>query len=672
LADEDLAASMSPKDRVQKLRKELEEQSYRYYVLDQPAISDEKYDKLFRELQELEAAHPELSDPTSPTQKVGGVAMDKFKKYRHREPMLSLQNIYQEAELGEWYERWEKSLGSGFYVVGEPKFDGLAIELVYEKGALVVAATRGDGEIGEDVTSNVRTIRSVPLRLRGDFPKIVEVRAEIILPIEDFKKLNQERAKEGEPLFANPRNAAAGSIRQLDPKVASRRKLDCFCHGVGQLDGERPEGHWALLNTFATWGLRTNPLRSRLSSRDEAFAFYQNIESERDNLRYEIDGIVLKVDSRRNQEELGFVARSPRWAVAYKFRAHEGNTRLVDVEFQVGRTGAITPVAILDPVPIGGVSVSRASLHNQDQMEAIGLKIGDWVVVKRAGDVIPDVQSVLVEKRTGKERAIKFPKKCPSCEGPVVREEGEAAHRCTNRMCPAQLAESLKHFVSKRAMNIEGLGDKWIDLFMQKKLIHHFSDIFDLRKEALLTIDRQGERSAEKLLAAIERSKDVTLDRFIYALGIRLIGERTAELLATHFGTLENFLKASDEALQNVEEVGSTVTTHLRSFLDDKRNLEEIQRLLKKGVKPQPVTGRGTGSQKLAGMTFVITGTLPTLSREQTEALIRENGGKITGSVSKNTSYLVLGESPGSKLERARTLGIPSVGEDELRKLING
>lgn len=659
---------MTPAETVQKLRKEIEEHSYRYYVLDKPTISDEAYDKLFRKLQDLEEKHPELRDPLSPTQKVGGVALDKFKKYKHREPMLSLQNIYEETELADWYERWEKSLGPAFTVVGEPKFDGLAIELVYEGGALAMAATRGDGETGEDVTANVRTIRSVPLRLRGNYPPLVEVRAEIILPLADFKKLNVERAKSDEPLFANPRNAAAGTIRQLDPKIVSSRKLDCFAHGLGRLEGTPPEGHWALLESFASWGLRTNPLRAKLDSKSEAQEFFRKVEGQREKLPYEIDGIVLKVDSRRNQEELGFVARSPRWAVAYKFRAHEGITKLNDVEFQVGRTGAITPVAILEPVQIGGVTVSRASLHNQDQMEQIGLKIGDTVVVKRAGDVIPDVQSVIEEKRTGAEKAIRFPKKCPSCGGPVTREEEEAAHRCLNRMCPAQVAESLKHFVSKRAMNIEGLGEKWINLFMEKGLIHHFSDIYDLTKDDLLKIDRQGERSAEKLLEAIERSKDVTLARFVYALGIRLVGERTAELIATHFGTLETFLNATDEELQNVEEVGTTVTVHLREFLDDKRNRDEIARLLKKGVRPRAAEGAGT--QKLAGKTFVITGTLPSLSREDTETLIRQNGGKVTGSVSKNTSYLVLGESPGSKLEKAKTLGVAILDEAALRELV--
>ncbi len=661
---------ISPQKLAEKLRKEIEEHSYRYYVLDQPSISDEAYDKLFLQLQRLEEENPSLQNPLSPTQKVGGKPLDKFKKYKHHEPMLSLQNIYEEVELGEWYDRWEKSLGNNFQAAGEPKFDGLAIELVYEEGHLVVAATRGDGEIGEDVTSNVKTIRSVPLRLRGTFPRVVEVRGEIILPIEDFKKLNAERAKDEEPLFANPRNAAAGSIRQLDPKIAAKRKLDLYCHSVGRLEGKRPQSHWELLEHFGDWGLRTNPLRSLLKSREEAQAFYRKVESQRDTLAYEIDGIVLKINTHRDQEELGFVARSPRWAVAYKFRAHEGNTRLLDVEFQVGRTGAITPVAILEPVPIGGVTVSRASLHNQDQMEAIGLKIGDWVVVKRAGDVIPDVQSVLVEKRTGKEKPIRFPKHCPSCNSTIARPEGEAAHRCTNRICPAQLAESLKHFVSKRAMNIEGLGDKWIDLFMEKQLIRHFSDIYDLTRKDLLGIERQGEKSAEKLIGAIERSKEVTLDRFLYALGIRLVGERTAELLATHFGKLETFLNASDEEFRNVEEVGETVVEYIREFLDDKHNLVEIERLLKKGVKPKPLINEGGGSQKLAGNTFVITGTLPSLSREQAEDLIRKNGGKVTGSVSKNTSYLLLGESPGSKFEKAKSLEIPTLSEVDFRKLI--
>ncbi|MFM8269411.1 MAG: NAD-dependent DNA ligase LigA, partial [Pseudomonadota bacterium] len=526
--------SSSIKQRVENLRKQIEEHNYRYYVLDAPVISDEAYDKLFQELLALEAEHPNLKSPFSPTQKVGGAPIDKFSKYKHSQPMLSLQNIYNEEESATFYERWNEALGDKFNILVEPKFDGLAIELVYENGGLVVAATRGDGETGEDVTENVKTIRSIPLHLRGDFPPLLEVRGEIILFKEDFEKLNLERTKSGEPLFANPRNAAAGSIRQLDPQVAARRKLDFFPHGVASMRGLKAKTQLELLESFKSWGLKTHSLYKVVSSLKQVEAFYRQVETERDSLPFEIDGIVLKLNSFKDQEEMGFVARSPRWAVAYKFKAQEGVTRLNDVIFQVGRTGVITPVAVLEPVWVGGVEVKRAGLHNEDQIRALGLKIGDHVVVKRAGDVIPDVVSVIEQKRTGREKAIVFPKKCPACESQLHREEGEAAHRCPNIACPARLAEGLKHFCSKRAMNIEGLGDKWIDLLLENKLIRHFSTLYDLDKKTLMTLERQGDRSAQKLVDSIQKSKETTLDRFIFALGIPLVGERTAELLAIH------------------------------------------------------------------------------------------------------------------------------------------
>lgn len=649
------------------LIEELWKHNYQYYVLDQPLISDEQYDQLYRELVTLEKAHPEFQSPYSPTQKVGGMPLKKFPKYKHRLPMLSLQNLYNEEELQDVFARWKETLGDEFAVVVEPKFDGLAIELVYEKGHLAVAATRGDGETGEDVTSNVKTIRSVPLKLRDPAPALLEVRGEILLMKEDFRKLNAERSEKGEPLFANPRNAAAGSIRQLDPKIAASRNLDLFCHGLGRVEGVTLESQTEMLQYLRDRGLRTNKLSKRLSRLPEIEKYYRDIDANREALEYEIDGIVLKLDSFASQRELGFIARAPRWAFAYKFAAQEGNTKLNDVQFQVGRTGAITPVAILEPVAIGGVTVSRAGLHNEDQIRALDLKIGDTVVVKRAGDVIPDVQSVVTAVRTGKEKKIVFPKKCPSCDGNVVRTEGEAAHRCQNISCPAQIAERLKHFVSKRALNIEGLGDRWIELFLESGLIRHYSDLFDLTEKDLLKLERQGEKSAQKLIAAIRGSMQTTLDRFIYGMGIRFVGERTAELIADHFGTLEAFLEASDNDFLEVEEVGATVASAIREFLSDKHNVEEIRRLLKKGVVPKGEKKARGGP--LEGATFVITGTLPSLSREDAEALIKKAGGKVTSSVSKNTSYLVLGEAPGSKLEKAKTLGVKTIGEDELKKL---
>ncbi|MBI4403117.1 MAG: NAD-dependent DNA ligase LigA, partial [Deltaproteobacteria bacterium] len=604
--------------KIETLKEKIREHNYRYYVLDEPIISDEQYDKLFAELITLEKENPKLITADSPTQKVGGQPLDKFKKYRHREMMLGLQNVYNTDELSEFYLRWQNTVGSDFNVIGEPKFDGLAVELVYEEGVLVMAATRGDGETGEEVTQNVKTIRSVPLKLRGHFPKLLEARGEIILMKDDFKKLNADRAGNGEPLFANPRNAAAGSIRQLDPCIAARRKLDLFCHSRGKIEGTKITSQSELLQAFREWGLRTNPLARKLKTTSEIQSYFEEIEQKRESLPYEIDGVVLKVDSFRHQEELGTVARSPRWAVAYKFKAHEGITELLDIAFSVGRTGVITPVAMLKPVVVGGVEVRRAGLHNEDQLKALDLRIGDTVVVKRAGDVIPEVQSVIVQKRTGREKTVQFPRNCPVCDGKVVREPGEAAHRCINMACPAQIVKSLKHFASKRAMNIEGLGERWIEIFTQNHLIQHFSDIYDLDAKRLLKLERQGETSTEKLLAAIERSKQTTLDRFIYALGVPFVGERTAELLARHFGSLEKFLNASEEELRHAEEVGAKVAASIRQFTSNKKNLKEIDLLLQKGIQLE--TGEPKSPQTLKGKTFVITGTLPTLSRDQAES----------------------------------------------------
>lgn len=659
----------SPKARAEKLRHTLREHDYRYYVLDQPTVSDEAYDKLFRELVKIEEEHPELRDPLSPTQKVGGAPLDKFKKYQHREPMLSLQNVYSPDEMFEFYGRWAKIADGPFEVVGDPKFDGLAVELVYEDGRLVMAATRGDGVTGEDVTENVKTIRSVPLTLRGDHPDLLEVRGEILLLKSEFQKINAERAKNEEPLFANPRNAAAGTIRQLDPKITAARKLDLYCHSFGRIGANSARTHQQLLTLFGEWGLKV-ALGRLCRSLDDIQAYFADMERGREKLPYEVDGIVLKVNDFRLQRELGFVARSPRWGVAYKFRAQEGITRLVDVAFQVGRTGAITPVAVLEAVQVGGVEVTSATLHNADQIEALGLKLGDKVVVKRAGDVIPNIQSVIESERTGKEKPIHFPKKCPSCGGHVVRAEGEVAYRCVNVACPAQMAERVKHFASKRAMNIEGLGDKWVEQFAEKGLVKRLSDVYKLTASQLRELDRQGDRSSEKLIASIERSKRRPLARFLFGLGIRFVGERTAELLATHFGALDAFLKTDGERLTHVEEVGEKVAASIVEFLADPKNLEEIARLRKLGVEPEAAAQDAGSPKPLAGKTFVITGELEGLSRRDTETLIRSHGGKVTGSVSKNTDYLVVGESPGSKLKKAQKLEVPQLDKASLMALL--
>lgn len=664
-----MTAKAAPKDRITKLKAEINEANYRYHVLDKPTISDEQYDKYFKELQDLEAKHPDLLTDDSPTQRVGDIPLGKFKKYKHRLPMLSLQKAHELEEVSDFFERWEDPELGGFDVVAEPKLDGLAVELIFENGHFVAAATRGDGVTGEEVTQNIKTIRSLPLRLRGKAPERVEVRGEVIFLKDDFLRLNEELVKKGETPFANPRNAAAGSIRQLDPKIAAARPLELYCHGIGEYLGPEVTLQSEFLELFAEWGLKTNPFWKRLKEPEKVFSYFEKLEKDRFTLPYEIDGAVVKVNRLRDQRELGAVARSPRWAVAFKFKAQEENTQLLEVQFQVGRTGAVTPVAHLQPVSVGGVTVSRASLHNEDQIRALDIRIGDTVVVKRAGDVIPYVQSVVFEKRTGKEKEIHFPTRCPMCDDRLEKTEGEVALRCNNSTCPGKLAESLKHFASKRAMNIEGLGDKWIDLFLEKGLIRHFSGLYELTPDDLMKLERQGERSAQKLYEAIQKSKETTLSRFIYALGIRFVGERTADLLAQHFGSIDALIAADEERLCQVEEVGETVAKAVRVHLTDKRNLKEIAALLKVGVVPKH-QGNAGGAQPLKGMTFVVTGTLPSLSREDAESLIRSHGGKVTSSVSKNTSYVVVGDSPGSKFTKAKELGIPILDEAKLKDIV--
>ena len=654
------------KKQIESLREKLRQYNYEYHVLDAPTVSDAEYDTLLKKLIALETQYPAFQDPHSPSQKVGGSPLPKFKKYKHRQMMMGLSNVYNDEEMREVFDRWVKVLGDDFSMVVEPKFDGLSVELVYEQGKLSVAATRGDGQTGEDVTGNVQTIAAVPLQLRAPFPELLEVRGEILLTKADFEILNKERAEQGEALFANPRNAAAGSIRQLDPKVAARRNLTLFCYGMGSpIPGIH--SHSEFLNALGGWGLKTNPLRETVKTPEAIDKFYGKIEKQRESLPYEIDGIVIKANQFRHQEELGNIARRPRWAVAYKYPAQEANTVLNAVSFQVGRTGAITPVAELEPVSIGGVEVKRASLHNEDQIQQLDLRLGDTVVVKRAGDVIPKVESVVTSLRPKNAKKIHFPKKCPSCGGEIIRPEGEAAYRCFNASCPAKLAESLAHFVSKRAMNIDGLGEKWISQFLENGLIEGFSDLYTLTIKQLQDLERQGQKSSENLIAAIEASKEVSLGRFIYALGIPMVGERTGELLADHFGSIENFLKAKKEDLIEVEEVGEKVAEAISDYTVNPKNQKEVKLLLKRGVKPSSTSS--VTKDTLKGKTFVITGTLPSLSRDEAAELIRQSGGKVTSSVSKKTDYLVLGENPGSKLKKAETLDVTRISEMELKKL---
>ncbi len=659
------------KKEIESLVKEIERHNYLYYVLDRPEISDEEYDRLFRRLIELEKKYSHLKVTPSPTEKVGGEPLKKFVKYEHRLSMLSLQNIYNDDELKETWRRWEDLIGEDFKVTIEPKFDGLAIELVYENGLLVKGATRGDGIIGEDVTANIKTIRSLPLRLRTESPpSIFEVRGEVIIYKDDFIILNNERQNKGEPLFANPRNAAAGSIRQLDPKVAAKRKLEIFCHGIGVYEGIEIDSQEKLKECFIKFGLKTNDLFLCTNKIYDIKDFYKNILTKRKDLPYEIDGIVIKVNSFENRKKLGEISRAPRWAVAYKFAPEEARTTLNNVIFQVGRTGSVTPVAILNPVEVKGVQVKRATLHNEDRVKELGLKIGDIVIVSRAGDVIPEVIRAVPEMRTGKEKEIIFPTKCPECGTSLKKEKDKVALFCPNSDCIGRKLEALKHFCSKDAINIEGLGEKWIEQLVRTGLVKSFSDIFDLSMEKLMTLDRQGEKLASNILESIEKSKQVSLDRFIYALGIKFVGEATASFLASYFKNIENFISANKEELLEIEEIGPVVSDSIIEYLSNDKNIKEIRALISKGVTPLPYIKNE--KTLIKGKSFVITGALENLTRSEAEKLIRDNGGKVLSSVSKKTDYIVVGSSPGSKLERARKLNIKEISEKELVSLIRG
>jgi len=658
------------------LRQEIERHNHLYYVLDQPVISDAEYDKLFRRLQDLEAQHPELADPFSPTQRVGAPPAEKFESIRHTLPMLSLNNAMSENEFREFDERVRRSLRTMEPVeyVAEPKFDGLAIELVYEAGELRLASTRGDGIYGENVTDNVRTIRSVPLRLqpRHDAPPLperLEVRGEVIFPKKAFTLLNEDRATRGEPIFANPRNAAAGSLRQLDSRITASRPLDMFCYAPGELVGGHPFlSHSEFLGALAAWGFRVNRENQICHGADEVVAYHQRMAERRDRLGYEVDGIVAKVNSFELQRRLGEVSRSPRWAIAYKFKAQQASTRVLDIIASVGRTGVVTPVAELEPVSIGGVTVSNASLHNMDEVERKDIRIGDTVVIERAGDVIPYVVRVKLEARTGKERRFHMPPHCPVCHSPVVREEGAAAYRCVGLACPAKLRESIRHFASKNALDIDGLGEKLVSQLVDRKLVESVADLYTLTHTQLVELDRLGDKSAQNLIAAIERSKATTLARFINGLGIPQVGEHMAEILADHFGSIEALWDAPEEALLEIREVGPQTAKEIRTFFSSQTNRRVIERLLADGVQPKAQPRSRAG--KLRGKTFVLTGTL-SVPRDEVAREIAIAGGKVTSSVSKATDYVVAGQDPGSKLDKAEKLGIPVLDEAGLRKLLS-
>jgi len=658
---------------VEELRRQIEHHNYCYYVLDQPEIPDAEYDRLMRRLQELEAQYPELVTPDSPTQRVGAQPVEAFGTVRHTMPMLSLDNALSEEEFREWWRRTADGLGGErFEVVAEPKLDGLAVELIYEDGRFRLGATRGDGYTGEDVTQNLRTIRSVPLRLRerdGGVPSRLEARGEVYMEVERFREFNRQREEAGEPPFANPRNAAAGSLRQLDPRVTAARPLEILLYGVGVVEGVELRSHADELELLKDLGLRVVPYRI-CRSPEEVQDFWAQMNEQREELPYEADGIVVKVNDRAQQERLGVRSRSPRFAVAYKFPPRQETTVVRDIEVQVGRTGALTPVARLEPVQVGGVTVSNATLHNQDEIERKDVRIGDTVIVQRAGDVIPEVVAVVKSKRTGRERKFKMPDRCPVCGSKVERPEGEVVARCINFACPAQVKARIEHFASRGGMDIEGLGTKLVEQLVEKGLVRSPADLYFLKKEQLVGLERMGEKSAENLLNALEASKDRPLARCIYALGIRHVGEHVAEVLAERFGSLEALMNASYEELEATPEVGPVVARSVRDFFDREDNVKAIERLREGGVKFPPVERRAAGEGKLAGKTFVFTGALSRFSRSEAEALVRQHGGRAASSVSKNTDFVVAGEKPGSKLAKAEKLGVKVISEEDFVKML--
>jgi DNA ligase (NAD+) len=673
-----MAASSDTAKEVESLRDQIRHHNYRYHVLDDPEIPDAEYDRLVRALQALEAEHPDLVTPDSPTQRVGDQPIAAFGTVEHRLPMLSLDNAFSEDELRDFNRRVLDRLdidgGDSLDYAAEPKLDGAAVSLLYVDGVLERAATRGDGTRGEDITHNIRTIDSVPLRLIGQgYPGTMEVRGEVFMPKAGFEAYNEKARAAGEKTFVNPRNAAAGSLRQLDPKLTAERPLDIYVYSVGIVeDGNLPDNHSDVLDQLQNWGLKSCPERRLVKGVEGCLAFYADVGARRESLSYEIDGVVYKVNSFALQRELGFVSRAPRWAIAHKFPAQEEMTVVNGVGFQVGRTGAITPVARLEPVFVGGVTVSNATLHNIDELNRKDVRVGDTVIVRRAGDVIPEVVSVIESRRPKGTRKVQLPKKCPVCGSKVAREEGEAVARCTGGLfCPAQRAESLKHFVSRRAMDVDGLGAKLIEQLVANDRINSPADLYGLELDELAAMERMGEKSAQNLVNAIEKSKETTLARFLFALGIREVGEATAASLADHFGSFAGIMEATDEQLLEVPDVGPVVAHRIRAFLDEEHNLDVIRRLQESGVQwdeSEPVKAATDGP--LSGQTFVLTGTLSDMTRDEAKALIQGQGGKVTGSVSKKTSYVVFGEKAGSKLTKARDLGVETLDETAFQELL--
>lgn len=665
--------------KIEKLRSEIRKHDYAYYVLDDPSVPDVEYDRLMRELIDLETLSPELITSDSPTQRVSGAPLEAFKQVKHVLPMLSLSNVFSKEELEAFNKRVVDKLAVNKSITynAEPKLDGLAVSITYQDGLLFQAATRGDGATGEDITDNVRTIRSVPLSLVGKgIPQVLEVRGEVFISKSGFKKMNEYARKQDHKEFVNPRNAAAGSLRQLDAKLTAQRPLEMFCYGIGQVQGGNlATDHNGILNQLKQWGLRVSPLVELVKGVEGCWQYYQRLMQLRDQLDYEIDGIVYKVNNVKHQQSLGFVSRAPRWATAHKFPAQEEITIINDIEFQVGRTGAITPVAKLQPVFVGGVTVSNATLHNMDEVVRKDIRIGDTVIIRRAGDVIPEVVKVVKQRRVKTARKIKLPSKCPECGNGIVRVEGEAVARCiAGFACPAQRKGALKHYASRNAMDIEGLGDKLIDQLVEQNIVGNLTDLYHLDETTLSNLERMGNKSAQNLLAAIEKSKTTELAKFIYGLGIREVGEATALALAEHFKYDFNALiKADEEALQEVADVGPVVAKHIYQYFSHAGNQQLVSTLCDQiGIHwTVPQSSSNSIQNELSGNSYVLTGTLSSMSRDQASQLLRAKGAKVVGSISKNTSALIAGEKAGSKLQKAEKLGVPVLDESEFLTLIN-
>ena len=667
-------ADVNTKQRLNSLREEINAHNYSYYVLDNPEVPDSEYDRLLRELSDIEELHPSLITPDSPTQRVGATPLDSFSEVKHEVPMLSLGNAFSDQDMSDFDKRIREGVESeNIEYAAEPKLDGLAISLLYKNGLLERAATRGDGRTGEDVTLNIRTIDAIPLKLRGEnFPPLIEIRGEVVMPKAGFEKLNQQQLEKDEKPFVNPRNAAAGSLRQLDPQITATRPLSFYSYGVGLIEGmPLPNKHSYMMEKLKSWGLRINPESRVVKGAKGCVEYYESLSKKRNDLPDEIDGIVYKVDDIKFQDVMGFVSRAPRWAIARKFPAQEEMTTLLDIDIQVGRTGALTPVARLKPVFVGGVTVSNATLHNQDEIDRLDVRKGDTVIVRRAGDVIPQIVSVVKSKRQGKPRKFYLPEKCPVCDSETARFDEEAVTYCTGGLfCEAQRKEAIKHFASRRAMNVDGLGDKLVEQLVDEGLIHTIADLYHLKVDTLVKLERMAEKSAKNLVESLEKSKNTTLAKFVFSLGIHSIGETTAQTLANHFSSLENIISADEEKLLAVPDVGPIVAENLITFFKQEHNIEVVEQLVSVGINWPKIKKKSMDEQPLAGKTFVVTGTLETMGRNDAKVALQELGAKVSGSVSKKTDYVVVGENPGSKATKAADLGVAILDEKAFINLL--